>query len=765
MQPADDPYGLMTGMYPSDAAIAGIEAQFQAVWKEYHTSNDRLDEMRRAAGRLSDSYQGPDLDRAHRRLEHEIENQKIVVENARKTTEFHEPTMAMLHAAQIALNNIVNHYTPIIDDLLKESQQQAAAVAYATAKAEISAYIGEKSIEAEGENARMLAANRHPTPFESGGGSGGRRHDNNGHISGTKYTQGPPTEADSGGEQPGSGKVGGNREQTGNDDADEKDAKNNKNQHGRSSASANQQPANEGNSAGGSAQTGRLGASAGQGLSPSSGAGQGMGLPSPSGVGGGGGGNPLSAGSGLTQGLGSGFKQPTSAFEGSGLTSGLSKSLAPPSVPSSGGGGSAGGSSGSGAMGGGSMPRFAPATAPLSSISSAVPVSETGAMASGTPMTPPPAQTTSHAGVPGGAMMGGMGGMAATGAVAGGAAAPAVAPTPPVGPAPTPSPGLSQGATAPAGAGAVGTGAAPGGAMSVVPTAMSDTGPASRNRYAEDAVQAVQVLAPAMAAQEALTVAAAVVQVPGSIPQVVIATNDGAGFLPAGCFLPPTMTHAFVDLADRDFDAKWFGWTDPARTLLAYAAARSDAIDSVVEVLGLASSAPVSMDTKNLFPEVVPSVTPPQGAAPLGEEKGRNAHRLKVLMPEFYSDVQLLSAEGRNRTAVNATGAAMASAAALPLCEAGGAWQVYCSSGGFSDEQWQQFAEQYEADRRQYGMFRPGFMEGSKPGDVPESYLEMFGKVRACETLLPWRDPSAMVLEDLLYTALLCGADLSGVFD
>lgn len=761
MQPAPDPYGLMTGMYPSDAAIAAIEAQFQAVQNEYHTSDDRLDEIRRAAGRLGDTYQGPDLDVAHRRLEHETENQKIVVENARKTTEFHEPTISMLRSAQIALNNIVNHYTPMIDELLKESQQQAAAVAYASGKAEVAEYISEKSAEAEAENARMLAANRQPKPFDSGGNSSGG-HDS-GHIKPTKYTQGPPTESDSGGERPGSGRVGGNHEQTGNEDAEEKDSKNTKNQHGRSTGTADQQPSHEPDSVAGNSQPGRLGASAGQGLTPSSG-GQGAlsGLPSPSSMGGsGGGGNPLSAGSGLTQGLGSGFKPPTSALEGSGLTSGFGKSLTSPSLPASGAGGGSGAGSSSGATGGGSMPRFLAPTAPLTSIQPAAPVAEpSGAMASGNPLTPPPAQT--HTMAPGamaggGAMMGGAGGVGAT------AAAPASPPAQ-VGAAPTPSPGLSQSPVGPAGAAGAGSGAGPGGAMSVVPTAMSETGPATRNQYAELAVNAVQVLAPAMVAQEALTVAAAVVLVPGGIPQVVITTNDGAGFLPAGCYLPPTMTHAFVDLADQEFDAKWFGWSDPARTLLAYAAARSDAVDANVEVLGLASSAAVSMETKNLYPLVVPSVTPPQGAIALGEDKGRNAHRLKVLMPDFYSDVQLLSATERNRTAVNATGATMASAAAVSLTEPGGAWHVYCASGGFTDQQWQQFSEQYENDRRGYGMFRPGFMESARPGDVPEAYREGFGKVRACETLLPWRDPGSMVLEDLLYTALLCGADLSGVF-
>jgi len=202
------------------------------------------------------------------------------------------------------------------------------------------------------------------------------------------------------------------------------------------------------------------------------------------------------------------------------------------------------------------------------------------------------------------------------------------------------------------------------------------------------AVDAVKTLAPAVARLPGLVVAAAVVAPRGGHPQVVVATNDGAGFMPEGFFLPTGMLHAFADLDSSEFDLKWFGWSDPARVLVDYAAFREQLTGKPVEMLGLASSAQISAETKSLFAGAVPVVRPAPDAVVLGEDGGRNAHRLKVLAPLLFDDLFASPAELRQQAAVRATEAAMQLPDSAALRAAGGPWQIMMSGRTLTGSEW-----------------------------------------------------------------------------
>ena len=61
----------------------------------------------------------------------------------------------------------------------------------------------------------------------------------------------------------------------------------------------------------------------------------------------------------------------------------------------------------------------------------------------------------------------------------------------------------------------------------------------------------------------------------GSGIETVITTNDGAGYIPPGVFIPRTARLLFADpLLDNSFQVKWFGWVNPAAIMVAYAAHR-----------------------------------------------------------------------------------------------------------------------------------------------------------------------------------------------
>jgi len=288
--------------------------------------------------------------------------------------------------------------------------------------------------------------------------------------------------------------------------------------------------------------------------------------------------------------------------------------------------------------------------------------------------------------------------------------------------------------------------------------------PKQIDHYGQMAVDAVKVLAPAAARLPGLVAAVAVVSSRGGHPQLVMATNDGAGFLPDGFFLPGGMIHAFADLNSPDFDRKWFGWTDPARTLLDYAETRGQVSGSGMQVLGLASSAQISGETKEIFPNAVPVVRPDAGAEPVGEDGGRNTHRLKVIAPLLYADLMNASDATREQATVLATDRAMHLAASAPLRAAGGPWQIMMSGRALDTAEWETLRSRYSELVGTYGAMRPGFMTGDRVGQFGTGYQAQFQLVRAIEVLLGWQNAPAISPRDIIYAAHQAGADINHLF-
>ena len=341
------------------------------------------------------------------------------------------------------------------------------------------------------------------------------------------------------------------------------------------------------------------------------------------------------------------------------------------------------------------------------------------------------------------------------------AAAPVAPPAAsPVGPAPTPSPGLSQGSGAPVSPAAAAANAGLGGsAISAGAAPFSSAAPERVDRFAQMAVEAVKMLAPAIAPVPGLVLAAAVV-VSGGSPEVVIMTNDGAGWLPEGFFLPPTMLHAAVDLDDEEFDAKWFGWADPARTLIDYVVMRDKRSHREVRLLGLASMGPLSEQTKTIFPEAVPSVVAERDAQPLTGDRGRNAHRLKVQDKEYYEDVRRAGEADRRQLANQALEAVMSTAGAEAIRPQ---WELLLRDGWLPDSEWAGLKARYDHERMMVGALRPGFTAESVPGQAAGlMYVNRFWALRAMETLLLWGREDCPV-EDVVYTASAAGATIGPV--
>lgn len=686
-----------------------------------------------------------DFDSMHERLTGIAQNQRTVAEHAEVIVSKGRMMVDECELGQKLLLSVAQEYAPTIRALLDENQFQAAALELAFAQGEATTTVGTLAETIAAWLGPALTALKPITP------AGPKHSGANGHgkpaVSGVDFKH-PKQEGGDGG----AGRVGQSVDPKPESTSDGKGSGKDKEPHGRASTDSVDEPGTSEKGSGTSNDHGHVNTSTKDiGTKAPSTSPQLPSAPASPLGGGSGGGTPSP--SGLTSGLG-GFKPPTGLDGMSSMARPTPPNL--PSNPAS--------SLGAGSGSGGGAPRFSaavppsvpPAAVPPAALSQSVgasPSATTGSFGPSSnalqPITHTPAATSSGMG---GAGMGGM-------------VAPASPTTATVGAAPTPSPGLSQGAVnASAAAGAAGSGAGATG-MNVMPSAFSDEGPKRLDQFAQMAVNAVKVLAPAMSGLPGLLVAAAVVQLPGGIPQVVITTNEGAGYLPEGCYLPSTVTHAFFDVDQIDFDNKWFGWVDPARTLVDYVAVRSASLGGDVELLGLASSGLVSADVKSVFPQAVPSVSVEQGVKPLGPDGGRNAHRLKVLSPSWFSDVQASSREDRNKAAVRATEAAMRLPVAAPLREAGGPWQIMQSGRLLDDAEWAAFKERYDQEVKMTGAVRPGFMTSSQPGQMGAQYVDRFQLVRAMETLLAWRDVSAVSPEDIIYTAHEAGADISHVLD
>lgn len=306
-----------------------------------------------------------------------------------------------------------------------------------------------------------------------------------------------------------------------------------------------------------------------------------------------GGGSPLSS-------LGNGFKPPSGgglSSAGSGGLSpgslssggGLPSSVSPASggIPSAGGGAPAaatptdfsrGFNAGLGAGGAGSVlppPVAPPPSQPLSSTTGAYGSAGPQVSAAGGPAHVASAAPPAAAGGPAG-HMGSMGG------------APMIPPAAPAGPLPPFNSDLQPRQVAPASAGAPAPAPPPAPPASAGQAAPLPPGVVASGVGATTAGAAAG--ARASAPDPLLDQASALVyelmhasRVYGCIdwcvgmfktssgPQAWVVSSEGSGFIPPGVFLPNSARLIFSDPGlDKEFHARWFGWVNPAQTMLAY---------------------------------------------------------------------------------------------------------------------------------------------------------------------------------------------------
>ncbi|WNG92479.1 hypothetical protein [Mycobacterium sp. ITM-2016-00318] len=238
--------------------------------------------------------------------------------------------------------------------------------------------------------------------------------------------------------------------------------------------------------------------------------------------------------------------------------------------------------------------------------------------------------------------------------------------------------------------------------------------------------------------------------------ETVIVSNDGAGYIPPGVYVPRSARVLFADPElGTGFQAKYFGWVNPAATMVAYAAERGlHDPNAVLHAVAATTDpgGPTVLPARRAgvlhYQDCDSTRSPIDAATPAPELDGSRVHRLAVMSPQSYeqlNDVSLPPTE-RQSAAWEATAGAVATALAgaepLHIEVAPVIRQILgalASGSPISDDQWSGLNEV-----RLYGkslFMRPGFIEVEPSGDPNTTvlYRAHHNLDRAVEALSLWR--------------------------
>jgi hypothetical protein len=367
------------------------------------------------------------------------------------------------------------------------------------------------------------------------------------------------------------------------------------------------------------------------------------------------------------------------------------------------------------------MGETAPVTAaPVAAAAPAAeaPLAGTGGAGMGAPMTPygsvlPPSAMTTPAG---------------------GGALGAVPPPPPAGPPP-------------------GGGGGPGG-PGLMPAPVRETGPARVRRETSmtDLELARATVADLAAAScvvnPGLDWAVAIARGASGLPEMWIATNEGAGYIPLGVYLPRSAPLAAG--LDPDFDARWFGWFNPAETVLRTIRDRGDVV-SAIATTWVTRSELISDAVEDVALGVAPSGGPTDADASR-LTRGRS-HRLETINPAMFdalermddADVDDYCREITQQVAFGGGPELPAAAQSVARTLAAARWP--------SVEEWAVLRREYESARLLAGSQRPG-LAGIEEPDAVVRYMADYAYSRRLEALLCWDGGTPA---DIVYAALAAG--------
>lgn len=232
-----------------------------------------------------------------------------------------------------------------------------------------------------------------------------------------------------------------------------------------------------------------------------------------------------------------------------------------------------------------------------------------------------------------------------------------------------------------------------------------------------------------------------------------VATNDGATYIPPGVFLYKTMPIAAV--FNEDFDARWFGWVNPAEKAARAARSLGEEVSAVATSWGL----PSEYLAEDPVPEIAIGVAPSGVDSPASQLSRDRLHRLQTVDPALYTavkdaDPSVLRKYCREllRRLVFSDDAEGVSAVVQTVAQAlvAGNWPAR--------QEWAALAAEYDKTHLLAGTQRPG-LDGLENAAQIVSHAKYFVEARRMEALLCWEQHGGD-LANVVYAAWVCGIRL-----
>ena len=256
-------------------------------------------------------------------------------------------------------------------------------------------------------------------------------------------------------------------------------------------------------------------------------------------------------------------------------------------------------------------------------------------------------------------------------------------------------------------------------AAGFVPGAVRESGPArvGRDTSITDLESARAVVADLAATSSAVDpgVQWAVVVARGAsgMPEMWVTTNEGAGYIPRGVFVPRAMPLAAG--LDPDFDDRWFGWSNPAETALRAVRARGDAV-SAIATTWPQHSEEVRAATEDVAIGVAPSGGPGEAAASTLTRS--RSHRLETVDPALYHELGLAEQpvvdayvrQVTEQVAFNAGPELSSTAQSVARTLLSGRWP--------SEAEWSGLRTEYDSARMMAGSQHPGLVGIEEPAQL-----------------------------------------------
>lgn len=241
--------------------------------------------------------------------------------------------------------------------------------------------------------------------------------------------------------------------------------------------------------------------------------------------------------------------------------------------------------------------------------------------------------------------------------------------------------------------------------------------------------------------------AVAVARGASGLPELWITSNEGAGYIPSGVFVPRSMPLAAR--FDPDFDERWFGWFNPAETVLRAVRARGEAL-SAIATTWTQDSLEVRSATSDLAIAVAPSCAPSDAdSATLTRSR---SHRLETIAPGLYQAISRLEGAQAEEYARQVTQLVVFSGSEMSAVAQSVARALIAARWPSAGE-WATLRAEYETDRLMAGSQRPGLMGVEEPRQLV-AYQQDFAHCRRLETLLCWQEYGPA---DVVYAAIMAG--------